>query len=328
MCRAGQTFGVCAIASMTSSVNSAGCGEVNRTRSSPSMRPHSVSSSAKAPRLRGNCGSANETPYALTFWPSSVTSSTPVVHQRPHLGQDVVRAAVDLLAPQRRHDAESAAVIAADRDGNPSGVGRFAGGGQRRRKLLQCLGDFDLGNLVVTGPVEQRRQRSDVVGAEHDVDPRRLAQHRVFVFLGQAAAHRDLHVRVAALTRGQMAEVAVELVVGVLAHRAGVEDHHIGVGAVGRAPVARRLQQARQPLRIVDVHLTSVGADLVGAARRQRRALRRRVRCHRRSHGAMVRRIHVRPGRAHASGDRRDRVDYGTARRRLHDRATWRSSAG
>ena len=51
MCRVGQTFAVAAIASMTSSVNSAGCGEVNRTRSSPSMSPQARSNSAKAPRL-------------------------------------------------------------------------------------------------------------------------------------------------------------------------------------------------------------------------------------------------------------------------------------
>ena len=52
MCSCGQTFGVVAIASMTSSVNSAGCGEVNRTRSSPSIPPHAVRSSANAARLR------------------------------------------------------------------------------------------------------------------------------------------------------------------------------------------------------------------------------------------------------------------------------------
>ncbi len=67
MCSVGQTFGVSAIASITSSVNSAGCGEVNRTRSSPSIRPHARSSFANAPRSRGDVSvlgapSANETP--------------------------------------------------------------------------------------------------------------------------------------------------------------------------------------------------------------------------------------------------------------------------
>jgi hypothetical protein len=71
MCSEGMTFGVSAIASITSSVNSAGCGEVKRTRSSPSISPHARSSFENA------CRSPNSTPYALTFWPSRVTSVTP-----------------------------------------------------------------------------------------------------------------------------------------------------------------------------------------------------------------------------------------------------------
>ena len=39
-----MTFGVSAIASMTSSVNAAGCGLVKRTRSRPSISPHARSS--------------------------------------------------------------------------------------------------------------------------------------------------------------------------------------------------------------------------------------------------------------------------------------------
>jgi hypothetical protein len=81
----------------------------------------------------------------------------------------------------------------------------------------------------VPGAVEQRGQRPDVVRAEDHIDPRRLAQQRLPVLLGQAATDRDLHVGVAALARGQVAEVAVQLVVGVLADGAGVEDHHVGV---------------------------------------------------------------------------------------------------
>ncbi len=44
MCSDGITFGVSAIASITSAVKSRGCGEVNRTRSSPSIPPHARSS--------------------------------------------------------------------------------------------------------------------------------------------------------------------------------------------------------------------------------------------------------------------------------------------
>ena len=56
MCSCGMTFGVSAIAAMTSSVKSLGCGLVNRTRSSPSMSPQARSSLPNARR------SPNSTP--------------------------------------------------------------------------------------------------------------------------------------------------------------------------------------------------------------------------------------------------------------------------
>ncbi len=56
MCRCGITFGVAAIASITSSVKAAGCGLVNRTRSRPSISPQARSSFPNAPR------SPNSTP--------------------------------------------------------------------------------------------------------------------------------------------------------------------------------------------------------------------------------------------------------------------------
>ncbi len=71
MCSCGMTLGVSAIAAMTSSVKSRGCGLVNRTRSRPSISPHARSSFEKASR------SPNSEPYALTFCPSRVISSTP-----------------------------------------------------------------------------------------------------------------------------------------------------------------------------------------------------------------------------------------------------------
>ena len=54
----------------------------------------------------------------------------PVGHQRADLGQDVAGPAVLLLAPQGRHDAEGAGVVAAHRDCDPGRVDRFTPGGQ------------------------------------------------------------------------------------------------------------------------------------------------------------------------------------------------------
>ena len=56
MCRLGMTFGVSAIARMTSSVKAAGWGLVKRTRSSPSISPQARSSLPNARR------SPNSTP--------------------------------------------------------------------------------------------------------------------------------------------------------------------------------------------------------------------------------------------------------------------------
>ncbi len=50
MCSWGITLGVSAIAAITSSVKSRGCGEVNRTRSSPSTPPQARSSAPNASR--------------------------------------------------------------------------------------------------------------------------------------------------------------------------------------------------------------------------------------------------------------------------------------
>ncbi len=68
----------------------------------------------------------------------------------------------------------------------------------------------------------------------------------------------------------ELAEVAVELVVGVLAHRAGVEDDDVrDGGALGgrdarEVDVAGGLEQPGEALGVVHVHLAPVGAHVVG----------------------------------------------------------------
>src|SRR5262249_58361204 len=66
--------------------------------------------------------------------------------------------------------------------------------------------------------------------------------------------------------RGQeMAEVAAAGVVGFPRAGRGVKDHHPGAPPAAAPPVAGLLQQAGQPLGIVEVHLAPVGANLVRA---------------------------------------------------------------
>ena len=110
-----------------------------------------------------------------------------------HLGEDITGAAINFLAPQGRHDTEGAGVIAAHRHRHPAGVGGFPFGGQHRRELLQGVDDLHLGLVVMGCALEQRRQRPNVVGAEHHIDPGCLLHHGILVFLRQAPADGDLH---------------------------------------------------------------------------------------------------------------------------------------
>ena len=195
-------------------------------------------------------------------------------HERLDLGEDLAGPAVLLLAAQARHDAEGARVVAPDRDGDPAAVGRVAPGRQGRGEHLEALEDLDLGLAVVRRAVEQRGQGPDVVGAEHDVDPGRTLDDGASVLLGHAPAHGDLQVRVLLLGRAQLAEVAVELVVGVLAHGARVEDDDVGdLGSVPRGQarevdVPGGLEEPREALAVVDVHLAPVGAHVIGLRHR------------------------------------------------------------
>ncbi|MPN20412.1 hypothetical protein SDC9_167791 [bioreactor metagenome] len=60
-----------------------------------------------------------------------------------------------------------------------------------------------------------------------------------------------------------MAEVAVQPVVGVLPHGAGVEHHHVRVGARRGGHVPRLVEQSGDPLGIAHVHLAAVRPHLV-----------------------------------------------------------------
>jgi hypothetical protein len=136
--------------------------------------------------------------------------------------------------------------------------------------LVEDLHDgAPLGALVqqLGGPVH-------VVGAEHHVDPGRLVTNEVAVLLGEAAGHHDLHVRPAVLDPLEVAEVAVELVVGVLPDAAGVEHHHIGLGIAGSRNQAVGLEETGDALGVVLVHLAPEGAHGVGAGHGNGRAYR------------------------------------------------------
>ncbi len=62
--------------------------------------------------------------------------------------------------------------------------------------------------------------------------------------------------------RGDAAEVGVDLLLGVLADRAGVEQDHVGVGGGVGQDVALPLERADDQLAVEHVHLAADGLDV------------------------------------------------------------------
>ena len=114
---------------------------------------------------------------------------------------------------------------------------------------------------AVAGEPEQRCDPADVVRAEDGVDVRRPLEEQLAVLLGQAAADRDLQLGPSLLDRLQMPEVPVELVVGVLADAAGVEDDNVGLVQVLGAGHAVCGQHRGDALGVVFVHLAPERAN-------------------------------------------------------------------
>ena len=248
-----MTLGVSAIASMTSSVNAAGCGLVNRTRSRP------VDLAAGAQQLAEGQPVAELDAVGVDVLAEQGHLDDALGDERLDLGEDVAGAAVLLLAAQRGHDAERAGVVAADRDRHPAAVGGLAAGRQGRREDLERLEDLDLGLAVVRGPGRAAPAASRCCGCRR----RRRPTAPCSTMVARSFCARQPPTAIcmpgfAALTGAQVAEVAVELVVGVLADRAGVEDDDVGARRRRRRP-RRRSRRPRAGRRAARSRARSSG---------------------------------------------------------------------
>ena len=183
------------------------------------------------------------------------------------LGHDLVERTADLAPTHGGDDAERTVVVAADLDRDPGVERAVATDGERGRehrvivdhRLVEDLGD----RAVLTGVGHQLGGPVDVVRAEHDVHVPGLALHELAVLLGEAAGDDDLATVSLALPRLQVAERAVELVVGVLADAARVEHDDVGLGLGCDRHQAVGLEQAGDALGVVFVHLAPEGAQHV-----------------------------------------------------------------
>ncbi len=187
------------------------------------------------------------------------------------LGDERVEGSADLGPAHRGHDAERARVVAADLDRDPRAVALLALGGERRGERGRVVGSGRLEHLddrplaLATSSMRSAARCTLWV-------PNTTSTHGAFarialaLVLREAAAHDDLHAGAAVLDGLQHAEVAVELVVGVLTDAAAVEHHDVGVLGVGGRDETIGLEEPGDPLGVVLVHLTPEGADEVRAS--------------------------------------------------------------
>ena len=130
-------------------------------------------------------------------------------------------------------------------------------------RLLEDLDDRPARGALLA---QQLAGAGDVVRAEHHVDVRcPLDDDRSRSFWARQPPTTICMSGRSVLEGLQLAEVAVELVVGVLADAAGVEHDDVGVVDVGGRAQAVGLEEAGDALGVVLVHLAPVGAHDVGA---------------------------------------------------------------
>ena len=186
------------------------------------------------------------------------------------LVDDLVERAGDLDAAHGRHDAEGTVVVAADLDRHPGVVRRLADGRQRRREhgvVVDHRRVEDLGDRSVPACRAQQLDGTvDVVRPHHHVDVPGPLVDEVAVLLGEAAGHDDLAAGALRLPRLEMAEVAVQLVVGVLADAARVEHDDVGVAEVAGRDHPVGFEEAGDALGVVLVHLAPERAHDVAAS--------------------------------------------------------------
>ena len=139
-------------------------------------------------------------------------------------------------------------------------------GGRKGRIVVKLRRLEDLHDRTFDGRTSQQVSGvGDVVSAEDGIHPGRPGLDQVLILLGQAATHRDPEVRLARLDRFQVAEVAVQLVIGVLPDTARVQDDDVRVIESLRRDQAVGFQEAGQPLGVVLVHLAPERADQIAA---------------------------------------------------------------
>ena len=120
--------------------------------------------------------------------------------------------------------------------------------------------------LTAIHPVEQHLQPIRMLGTHHQVEFGHPPQQGFALLLGHTSRHDDGEIRIQPFALGLSTEVAVNLLLGVVADRAGVVKDQIrlqfGVGCA----IPHGFEDPGHPLGIRLVHLAAERGDPVAAA--------------------------------------------------------------
>ncbi len=183
------------------------------------------------------------------------------------LGENCPDGPRNFRAARVGHDAEGAELVAAFLHGDE---GRDAARPRlleaRRREEGELVLDRKLGCDHAPLAGEQFGQAVVALRPDHQIDHRRAPDDLFPLRLRHATRDRDRHAapgaRGALLHRAHAPEFGIDLFGRLLADVAGVENDQVGVLRRGGLDVPLGRQQIRHTMRVVDVHLATVGFDV------------------------------------------------------------------
>src|SRR6266446_556365 len=134
-------------------------------------------------------------------------------------------------------------------------------GGRRwadRNLHERALAGLEHGPPLTSHPFHQFPDARDRRRAEHEVDGRDAPLNRLLLELRHASHDADDQLGVFRLELPELAELREDLLLRLLADRAGVDEDQVGLLLVCSELIALGAEQARDALRVVLVHLTAI----------------------------------------------------------------------
>ena len=182
----------------------------------------------------------------------------PLAEQAAGLVHDVAQPAIALAPARAGNDAERAVLVAAldDRD---RGAVRH-----RARDRAGRVDDLVRVEARLTGPVvlfldaaQDRRQGLDASRPEHEVDLRQALEKSLPFLLRDAAADAEHGIRAFALQLREASEAVVDLLLGLVANRARVEENDAGFFGRRRFGESLASEKSDEAPPVENVHLAA-----------------------------------------------------------------------